>query len=305
MSIPESNSFFETTEESNNLINYNSHDFEQRDSIHKHPLHMNQSNNSLMNNMQSHSQPSSTLNLSQGIYIPNSSNPQSINNNQMMNMHENINKNYVQSKSKVNIPQINSLNTLNDDIFPNMANYGNLSDNRDYHTSSMSTNMSLFNRMPNNASTNQLNHTNSYNSLNSMFTPSNTNLISHDLQELTNQLSYLNEKISTKDKQIKDLTDRIVKLETQNHILKDEIKIIKDGNVACNPNPSNPNLANINVNRHIINSNGSHGHIANPTPSSRLDLNDEMVLSPDMGNYALAEQASAQKSIELDYSLNL
>lgn len=171
----------------------------------------------------------------------------------------------------------------------------------------MSTNMSLFNRMPNNGSTNQLNHTNSYNSLNSMFTPSNTNVISHDLQELTNQLSYLNEKISTKDKQIKDLTDRIVKLETQNHILKDEIKIIKDGSVSCNSNPlnpnPNPNLANINVNRHMINSNNIH--LANPTPSSRLDLNEEMVLSPDMGNYALAEQASAQKSIELDYSLNL
>jgi len=135
MSIPESNSFFETTEESNNfLITHNSHDFEQRDGIHKHPLHMNQSNNSLMNNMQSHSlsQPSSTLNLSQGIYIPNSSNPLSNNNQQqMMNMHENINRN-VQSKSKVNIPQINSnMNTLNDDIFPNIANYGNLSDNRD------------------------------------------------------------------------------------------------------------------------------------------------------------------------------
>jgi len=166
----------------------------------------------------------------------------------------------------------------------------------------MSTNMSLFNRMPNNNSTNQLNHTNSYNSLNSMFTPSNTNVISHDLQELTNQLSYLNEKISTKDKQIKDLTDRIVKLETQNHILKDEIKIIKDGSVSGNPNPSNPNLGNINVNRHMINSNG--GHIAS-NPSCRIDLNDEMVLSPDMGNYALAEQASAQKSVELDYSLNL
>jgi len=133
MSIPESNSFFETTEESNNfLITHNSHDFEQRDSIHKHPLHMNQSNNSLMNNMQSHSQPSSTLNLSQGIYIPNSSHPLTNNNQQqMINMHENINRN-VQSKSKVNIPQINSnMNTLNDDIFPNIANYGNLSDNRD------------------------------------------------------------------------------------------------------------------------------------------------------------------------------
>lgn len=133
MSIPESNSFFETTEESNNfLITHNSHDFEQRDGIHKHPLHMNQSNNSLMNNMQSHSlsQPSSTLNLSQGIYIPNSSNTLN-NQQQMMNMHENINRN-VQSKSKVNIPQINSnMNTLNDDIFPNIANYGNLSDNRD------------------------------------------------------------------------------------------------------------------------------------------------------------------------------
>lgn len=133
MSIPESNSFFETTEESNNfLITHNSHDFEQRDGIHKHPLHVNQSNNSLMNNMQSHSlsQPSSTLNLSQGIYIPNSSNTLN-NQQQMMNMHENINRN-VQSKSKVNIPQINSnMNTLNDDIFPNIANYGNLSDNRD------------------------------------------------------------------------------------------------------------------------------------------------------------------------------
>lgn len=89
---------------------------------------------------------------------------------------------------------------------------------------------------------------------------------------MNTQLHFLNDKVSNKDKQIKDLTERIVKLETQNHILKDEINHIREGTVRPD------NIAS----RQQYNPGMSNQIPTNAT--ARVDLNDEKILSPDLGN---------------------
>jgi len=92
---------------------------------------------------------------------------------------------------------------------------------------------------------------------------------------LNTQLHFLNDKVSNKDKQIKDLTERIVKLETQNHILKDEISHIREGTVRQDNIASrqqyNPGMQN-------------QISISAQNATARVDLNDEKILSPDLGN---------------------
>lgn len=90
------------------------------------------------------------------------------------------------------------------------------------------------------------------------------------------------------------MTERIVKLETQNHCLKDDIKYIREGTLSRQDNMNMNMLPN--ARQPFSPSHHPHPGMQHTNSVARVDLNDEKILSPDLGNYVL-EQASAQSKL--------